>query len=626
MYVRRRRTLNSNRISTVSILDELDSQKSPSKAGKQSGSAEDDSNTVTNETHHSSIFESIQFGGESDLQEVLSIEDEQVLKKRRAKGPALGQIRMTYEESLKLLQQDAPKNLICEECEKNISVNYCSACNQVFCIKCVELCHPRSNLGTLLHEHEADGCIRILQAGDTSRIVKFETFNLPNNEFFEDEMCKMFNLNQPGTLVSDKSVVVTKSTKPIINQIAKFSVNEVLLFRDPVSRQDAYGRVISEWDFRHGLSAPVISRGDESGIYYVIEMIDLVGDKEILSLVELVTPKDQKNFPEMDGVKDDPLRYSRYLTSYIHRKIRQHFVRKKLGPKFHFRPNKIKKQLLPYNPPKNADGSTPANQVVSRPADLSRGQSMNESLAGGSAGVWDDNSSILTDSVIGDAISVSELNNVSFLPGLPMGIEEDGNASNKIATLLQHAIDQEEEEENEKYEDDEEAEEEFLRVDDGGETFDYSKFTTEQQFAVEKMIEDMYAYESKMQTITYPQDKQSHPSSFAKYRKPLHGLSFRAGNSLEDVVAAYQKIRVLPEVQLCRPSDRHQLENLQKLSIIKRLFKALEERLTTGLMGKGFHVWKANMELLRQAQQYNAAVKIQKFCRRWLCRVRAANS
>ena len=98
----------------------------------------------------------------------LSYEEEQMAKKLIAKDNtttiACGRIKF---EGV-VVTVDAPLELVCEECEKHLSVLKCEACNQVFCSQCADLCHPREDMGKKLHPHEAFDFIRSIRLGDTS--------------------------------------------------------------------------------------------------------------------------------------------------------------------------------------------------------------------------------------------------------------------------------------------------------------------------------------------------------------------------------------------------------------------------------------------------------------------------
>lgn len=166
--------------------------------------------------------------------------------------------RIHFEESVPnsddIIAPGAPTDLLCEECEKEYSVVYCEACAQVFCPKCVLLVHPRTNLNQELHPHEYGDIIRPLQVGDTSTAPPLDkTFYLPTNDLFEEDYAQLIDLTVPKSLAINTALPdVAKNITPITSSLVKFHANDIVLFLDPISHQEAYGRVCSEWDMRHG--------------------------------------------------------------------------------------------------------------------------------------------------------------------------------------------------------------------------------------------------------------------------------------------------------------------------------------------------------------------------------------
>lgn len=59
---------------------------------------------------------------------------------------------------------------------------------------------------------------------------------------------------------------------------ALYTTGEKLIFIDPVTGKEAFGRIVCEYDLRHGISAPTIIRGKDSHYYYVVEYINLVAN------------------------------------------------------------------------------------------------------------------------------------------------------------------------------------------------------------------------------------------------------------------------------------------------------------------------------------------------------------
>ena len=209
---------------------------------------------------------------------------------------------------------EEPLRLLCEECEKQYSVIYCSACDQVMCGKCADLTHQRSNAGMTLHPHETPDrwgktFIRPVEKGDISRVKIEKVFSLPNYEIHEEDLAYQTDLTKPNSLTTCLKQDIQKSMQFYGN--AAYNSGEILLFIDPVTSEQAFGRVISEWDFRHGSVAPSIIRGDKSGVWYIVEMIDLIANVGSLEDVIKVIQEQQppKEYPVLEDVQDIPYRH-----------------------------------------------------------------------------------------------------------------------------------------------------------------------------------------------------------------------------------------------------------------------------------------------------------------------------
>ena len=195
-----------------------------------------------------------------------------------------------------MVEDKIPPLELCDNCETRYSVAYCEGCKECFCLRCVELCHPiPSNENKHPHEVETvlyPPLIRQMREGDKSSVVVPEEFPIPNTfiEEHELEMAKNVDLAVPNSLATNLHdpaafPVPLTEDKPYSTQ-PKFHVDDKVLFNDPVSGQQAYGRIISEWDHIHGAVAPPIIRGEGSMYMYVIEKIDLVAN--VGSLRELL--------------------------------------------------------------------------------------------------------------------------------------------------------------------------------------------------------------------------------------------------------------------------------------------------------------------------------------------------
>lgn len=257
--------------------------------------------------------------------EELEVEDEKFVTMK------CGRVRF---ENMKV-PPGAPANLICEECEKAYSILRCDACDQVMCAKCADLCHPRSVRGTKVHDHEAKDKIRPLQRGDSSRIPPVNSFALPACDVFEEDFLKLKDLSVPNSLAS-----YGIQLKPVQStfSIPKFEANENVIFKDPVSGKDAYGRVLSEWDFLHGEVGPSVKRGEGSSVWFIVEMkalIDNVNDiSEIMKLARPIPPPIE--YPILEGLKDRQCRFEYYKARDISRNVEKANIVRSVGPINHF--------------------------------------------------------------------------------------------------------------------------------------------------------------------------------------------------------------------------------------------------------------------------------------------------
>jgi hypothetical protein len=246
-----------------------------------------------------------------------------------------------------LIEEKIPPLLLCDNCEKRYSVVYCSQCKEVFCLRCCELCHPIAQ-GEKLHNHEVETVhrppsIRAITENDVSSVVINEEFPVQDYYIEENDLAirKNIDLSIPNTLAtnySDPKAYVKPNTISFSTQ-PKHAVDDKLLFIDPITRKQAYGRVISEWDQRHGVVAPAIIRGEGSMFMYVVEKIDLIENIGTLGdLVKILEAERVKpTFPKFKDTEDVPYRWEFAAALAVNQKIRQlHEIQQK-GPKRHYK-------------------------------------------------------------------------------------------------------------------------------------------------------------------------------------------------------------------------------------------------------------------------------------------------
>lgn len=118
----------------------------------------------------------------------------------------------------------------------------------------------------------------------------------------------------------------------------KYDVGENLLFIDPVTEEEAYGRIICEYDYRHGSVAPTIIRGSKCSVYYLVELIDFissVGSIEDLLKILLAKPPPIE-YPILEGIVDIPCRQDFYEAQKINARLAELKIVLEYGPRKHF--------------------------------------------------------------------------------------------------------------------------------------------------------------------------------------------------------------------------------------------------------------------------------------------------
>jgi hypothetical protein len=118
----------------------------------------------------------------------------------------------------------------------------------------------------------------------------------------------------------------------------KYDVGENLLFVDPVTAEEAYGRIICEYDYRHGSVAPTIIRGSKCSVYYLVELIDYISSVgSIEDLLKLLLAKEPPiEYPILEGVVDIPCRQDFYEAQKINARLAELKIVLDYGPRKHF--------------------------------------------------------------------------------------------------------------------------------------------------------------------------------------------------------------------------------------------------------------------------------------------------
>lgn len=246
----------------------------------------------------------------------------------------------------------APTDLICEECEKGNAKYYCAGCKQMFCRKCVDLCHPRICAEELMHEHEKNGWIRPVQHGDTSRVVKKDTFFPPDSLCYYEDFSKHRDISRGGSLCTGIKVPDTKGI--LVKEMPRYRPNDLVLFPDPTTQEEAYGKVISQWEQIHSEAAPAIVRGDGCSVFYYVQTLGFskdIGDPEafLLNNQSSLTSAFQEANEASNGLglEVEPLARERHMARMLDKRIQDAKNTQVLGPKFHFRDVSDRSVLLP---------------------------------------------------------------------------------------------------------------------------------------------------------------------------------------------------------------------------------------------------------------------------------------
>lgn len=272
-----------------------------------------------------------------------------------------------------LIEEEKLPLLLCDNCETRYSVIRCDACEEVMCLRCCELCHPIPRL-MLRHPHEEETInypprIRAITMEDKSSVVIEPEFPVPPYYIEEGDLAiaKNVDLSKPNTLATnltgDPAAWPQKLIEPY-KAAPRYNVDDKLLFMDPVSGEQAYGRVLCEWDPRHGEVAPPILRGDGSMYLYVVEKIDLVknvGTLADLLKIVLAKPPDPE-YPKFQNVDDVPYRWEFEAAREVNRMLREmHEVQTK-GPRRHFKAPIVFKD--PNEEAKGGDGPGDSSSSV----------------------------------------------------------------------------------------------------------------------------------------------------------------------------------------------------------------------------------------------------------------------
>lgn len=422
--------------------------------------------------------------------------------------------------------------------------------------------------GEPLHPHERDDMIRPVQVGDRSRVRKDGNHYLPDEEFHEDDYMKIKDLRIPHSLSTMKA-----DCKPSgqMRNLPKFKVNQLMLFIDPVKEIEAYGRIISQWDFRLSNAAPAILRGDDSVVYYIVHLLGYVKDvKRISSLLveKSLTIEKLDASVRIDGVQKDDMIEIRRRTHALNKRVSDLHGLRLLGPKYHMRD--IHSTIIAKN----------TSILQNRAFGLNKSDS--------------DGSTTLSPSHIQLLYPVNESRNIRL-----------GTQNAFTSTSIE------------------------LRVDayDGVDLDLYADIDTDVQSqlpadhvhrnplpAASRSYETYLAH--SQECIDASIESLENDSSVASLNSDEYSLT------VDDIAVKLSlNILVMSEIELFSLEERVEAEALVKQNIVKRFLMRLQKSEIQFLVFKCLMRWKVTARYLRDNGHHIAAVKIQALVRMHLCRV-----
>ena len=195
------------------------------------------------------------------------------------------------------------------------------------------------------HPHEqldvfGKSMVRPIAEGDKSNVVIDNSFYLPEYEFEENDYKSKakVDITKENSLSISKNYKALKETNNIFNGDV-FEVGERVLFMDPETNLEAYGRIVSELDMRHGEVAPTLIRGNGSVLYYIVEKIDLLSsvgsiDKLLKVIAEKPPPPE---YPLLYDIQYIPFRDNKLVAKELDKRIAAAKAVQELGPRKHLK-------------------------------------------------------------------------------------------------------------------------------------------------------------------------------------------------------------------------------------------------------------------------------------------------
>eukprot|EP01041_Mallomonas_annulata_P002761 gene2761-5442_t len=181
---------------------------------------------------------------------------------------------------------------------------------------------------------------RLLE-GDVTEGSSKAIFAQPVYEVYEEELQKHVDISKPNSLATNKTSALGTKICPstATRQMPIYSVGDAVILIDPVSNLEAYGKILSEWDFRHGKAAPTIIRGDTSLVWYMVEIQGFMKDVEDYSTLskQIDSTPPPVEYPVLYGLKSSSLRQEHELSQTVSAQVRDVRELQEFGPKMHLR-------------------------------------------------------------------------------------------------------------------------------------------------------------------------------------------------------------------------------------------------------------------------------------------------
>lgn len=233
-----------------------------------------------------------------------------------------------------VIKQEEVPQIWCEECYREWSILHCDACDEFFCSKCFTLCHQRMSFGQELHPHELEEAVRPVQAGDKSTRPPPppEGFVMPDYELYEHTITHV-DLTKPNSLAINSTHHIAPSTLPL--KPLKFKPGDLLVYFNPDTAVEEYGRIVSDWDFQNAEAAASIIRGDGSLAWYIVEYIGEV-TKDVLVYLEQIAL--EKQTPHVERSESQEELTMRVMTSHVNEAVNRAKKIRATGPPLHLHP------------------------------------------------------------------------------------------------------------------------------------------------------------------------------------------------------------------------------------------------------------------------------------------------